>query len=578
MLLSMTSSPAYRRALLIAACLWSCAHCIADDSAPGAPGDPGASTATTRSVDDLSRDDKKAFRSLVDQCAKEYNAERFDSAQRLCSQARDLAPHPITLFTLARIHDRSDRCSDAVKLYRQVVDVPPPGASERKWLDEEGAAVQKHLDHLGSCAPRVRATCDALLAPSSLILIDSQVVGRCDQPIDVVAGAHAVTLLSPNRAPVTLSSSVAAGAPTPLTFPSPPAQPPPQHPHALPTACVDLPDAALLVDDKPVGVCPMTLDLPPGRHRVDAISLDGARAAAVIHTDALPPSLTLSPMRAVTLSCADPAVTLSLSVPSLDQHVEGTCADLTAAGPLLLPRGDYTLSVSRLYHDPAEQPVQVTATSAASLAVAALKPSPVAFTIDCPTGLTSATLHVAGQTGSCPMSASLPAGTYAAEVRAPDHAPATFSVTIAHPSPPPFAPAQPEPLPFWTPGVFTTLTGAAVLTAAIIYDASTVSTLNEFKDLATNGRGADDFARYNDLKDTVETNITVTQVLYGVGIATALTGGGLMLYEYFSRPPGDFSKSPPTATGASSTSLSVMPLLSAQPSGASAGVSLHWRF
>jgi hypothetical protein len=540
----------------------------------------GTAHAEGKSVDDLERSDQGKFRKLVDQCARAYGEDKFDRAEALCGEARALAPHPITLYTIARIRDRSNRCEEAVALYKEILDTPPPGPSERKWLDVEGEAVKKHFEYLGTCKPRVLATCSDT---DGLVIVDAQVAGLCGQPLEVTAGQHAVTVVSTKRDPQTQTLNVAAGAPTPVTFKSLPPASPPNKAHQIPAVCEDFPQGAgLVVGQTVVGACPMTLDLAAGPHRVTALGPGGLRGAAQVNTDTPPPPpLLISPMQTLSVACDDPEVNIHFKVASLGEEVTGNCKALSEQPtPITLPRGDYEVTLTRLHYEPRTQPLKVTADNAPSLRAAPLEKSPVPFTLEAPPGVSGAQVKVGNQVSSLPLQTRLPEGTYSAEVRAEGHHPVTFPINLVHPGPQTLDTPPQEPIPFWTPGLITTLSGGALIATAFIYDMATLPRLNEFKTLAEEGSGDADLARYNELKPKVETDIVVTQALYGVGLGVAVAGGSWMLYEYLTRPPERFGGESGDAGAQTDTetTLSVTPMFAPTPDGSTTGLMLRWEY
>lgn len=536
--------------------------------------DDGDDTPTpTGGLESLSRDAQRRFEKLANRCIEAYDAGRFDKAEELCSEAATITPHPSTWFVRARIADRTQQCREAVTLYRRVLDTPPAGPAEAKFLEDYRADAERFVAALGDCGARLELTCSV----RDLVVVRQgddgrPVVSGCPDVLAAEGGAQTLRVAARGKDVSTVNVTAIAGKSVTVELDAPRARPESEGRSMVALRCPDLlTPAAVFVDGELVGVCPDTLPVVPGTHLVEALAADGTRAAARIEVPAAssePIAASLSRLHRVRFACDDPSVKVRLAH-ALGQ-VDAPCDELAAAtSGLDLAAGRYVLELSDAQGRTLEVPLVIPSdTDGQEVRVTALDDVPVQFEVTCADAGLEPPVYVrlGDHIGQCPLRGTLPMGPYTVEARREGYEPHVVEVQLSHRASRIEVPAL-EERSLWGAGSITMIAGGVLLVTAVAIDVAGASDLQQLKDLSR-GKGLDrcDRACHEDLRSTVDTNIWLTRIFYGVGTVVTATGLGLLLWEVFSPAPGDF--------GAETAGLRVVPGVSA----GEAGVSLRWRF
>jgi len=412
-------------------------------------------------------------------------------------------------------------------------------------------------------------------------VVDGKIVGNCGTPVEAAPGLHQVALVAPGMLPRTMSATFAEGAPQPLRFSALAARPAPSN-DDLKVVCQDFSDGAVVIEnDTVLGSCPLNLPLANTARQLVARGPKGRRGVTLVQPPpevAAGSTVTIRPLRKVTLVCEDPEVTVRVDVASLGETIENTCAVLAAPeGGLMLPEGPQTLRISKAFFVERTQSIEITPNDDNRVEIASLEPADVEFTITCsgPEDAPTTMVRVGSQVGPCPFTGRLPVGSHTVEARREGHDPRIQTIELNHPGPVQITLDNLEERTFWTPGVITAISGGGVLLAAIIFDSVAASSFNDlesdFNSLNSQGTiSPEQRAAFEDDKSAVNTNINVTRVLYSVGLVTVLVGGGLIIYEQLTKGPDTFEDE---------EGVSFSPYFVPSSDGeVSAGFNLMWRF
>lgn len=525
------------------------------------------------SFDDLSSDDRKTFDKYLTRCSEAYTDGKYDKAESQCSKAIEMVPHPAARYVIARIRHQKNACEPAVDAYDAILGEEPAGDSEAKWIKENRDKIQGHRDTLGDCKPRFEVACQD---DNAWVLIDGQPAASQCGLLNTTMGEHEITLIAPGKAPSVQSKKALPGAPIPLSFSSLSAAQEPSE--GVQIQCPDFTEgAAITVGGKVMGFCPFRVQLAPGKHILTAVGFDSSGAvvsgALSVEVGNTPPeSLVIPPAHPITLSCADPELSLTLDRPTFGDTLTGTCGELSQA-PIPLSDGTYAIAATRDTYIPATIELTVDGPRSDPFEFPALVREPVEVTITCAETDTEDPINIrAGDTiAACPMTAMLSEGPHTIEARQSGRQATTLDITVVHGGDNTFTLQPLETVTFFSPGMITLLAGGGLILTAVVVDAAGASDLAEFKEVAAEGQ---DRERYDTLRDSVETNILLTRIFYGVGIGAALVGGSLLIYELLSSDPDSFASD----DSRDDTQLLFAPALipSAEGSAPGASIMLRW--
>jgi len=521
------------------------------------------------------------FKDLADECVKVYSRDRFEEAEELCLEAEAITPHPLTFYARARIRHKTDRCLEAMELYKFVLETPPAGRAEAKWLDDYRERTKKHLTSLDECRARIKVACDD---ENAIVQVGEQLVSGCPAEVVGVIGPQPVTVLAPGKEPGSREVTGIGGELVEVEFEALPEQSDEGVPIELDCSALDAP-AIALVDGTPVGPCGSVVRIPPGRTRIDAVDVDGERGMAMVDADpqadpqadpANPEVAVISTLRPVELDCTEPTRKIRVRLfGDSATFLEGPCEELAQGGGkghIEIPDGAHEIAIVADADVELPVPFEIDGEPDAPVRVPALDEIPVETEVVCEDEAGPPVyVRIGKEVGICPFQTELPVGAYKVEARQEDHEPWEGEFTLTHDSPRIDIPRLDETS-FWSAGSITTLSAGALLITALAIDLAGLQDLCDLKGL----RGEDAFycsdpdltRDPNELVDTVETNIILTRVFYGAALVTGIVGASLWIWEAVSADPDAFAEE----VGA----VHVSPMLTPRADGA--GLSLRIRF
>ena len=401
-------------------------------------------------LESLSSDDQRRFEKLFDECIEAYDGGKYSKAGQLCGDAAGITPHPGTFYVRARIADKENRCAEAVELYRVVLDTPAAGPAEAKFLGEYSSLATEYANALGDCTARFTVTCENA---DAVIVTSTEIAQGCPTEISGVPGEQNVVAVAAGLGPVTRSVSGVAGRATEIPFEALP--PRADAGAAVAVECPKFSEPTVVsVNNDIVGLCPDTLSLPPGRHRLDARDASGLTGAAMVDaTGDAEQRVTIAPFRSVTFECADDDVGVRLDHDLVSFN--SSCGDLAAGAPRDMPEGDYVFALSgagKTFDLP------VTIEGDGSVRIESLDNQPVVYEVVCADSGSEPPVYVRvdEKVGTCPMTGTVAIGTYEVEARRDGYDDWSTDLQISHESSRIEVPEL-DASTFWTPGVITAI-------------------------------------------------------------------------------------------------------------------------